>query len=179
DVEGVLGDHAAVGGAGHGGEEGGEAGVSPEDLDDEEALVGSGGGAQPVGQLDGAGHARAEPDAVVGAGDVVVHGLRDRDDADALGVQALGVAQGVVSADRDEDVDPEVLEVLEDGGGHVVDLVHVAVPEVGRDGGAGEPARVGPGGVEEGAAGPARTVHDVFGQDLDGVAVVRGGVGDQ
>ncbi len=47
-VERVLGDQAAVGRRGRGGQKGGEAGVTAEDLDDQEALVRAGRG--PAGR---------------------------------------------------------------------------------------------------------------------------------
>ena len=131
-LERILRDDAAVRGAGHRGQQRGEPGVAAEDLDDEEPLVRAGRGAQAVGHLDRPRHARAEPDAVVGPRHVVVHRLGDRDDLDALLVQADPVAERVVAADRDDVVDAEVLEVLEHLAGQVVDLVAVLVLEMCR-----------------------------------------------
>ena len=122
DVEDVLGNHAAVRRPGHGWEQGGEPGVPAEDLDDEEALVAAGRRAQRVGHLDRARDAGGEADAVVGPGDVVVHGLRDRDHPHALSVQANGVRKGVVAPDRDQDVDADPVDVRQDLRGQVVRL---------------------------------------------------------
>ena len=77
DVERVLGDDAAVRRPGHRGQQRGEAGIPSEDFDDEKALVRPRGSPQAVRELDRTGHAGAEPDAVVGTGDVVVHRLGD------------------------------------------------------------------------------------------------------
>jgi len=50
--------------------------------------MGAGGGAEAVDHLNGARDAGAEADAVVGAGDVVVHGLGNADDFEAFLVEA-------------------------------------------------------------------------------------------
>jgi len=120
DIEFVFGNDAAIGGTGHGGKHGGEAGVAAEDFEDHEALVGAGGGAQAVDHLDGARDARAEADTVVGAGDVIVHGLGNANDLEAFLVEANAVAEGVVAADGDKRVDAEPGEILEDFGSEVV-----------------------------------------------------------
>ena len=77
------------------------AAVAAEQLDHGDALVRAGRGAQGVDELDAPGDRGREPDAVVGAVDVVVHRLRDGDHRDALVVQAQPVRQRVVAADRD------------------------------------------------------------------------------
>ncbi len=133
DVEFVFGDDAAVGGSGHGGQHGGESGIASEDFEDEEALVGTGGGAQAVGHLDGAGDARAEADAVIGARDIVVHRLGDGDDLDAFLIEADAVAKCVVAADRDEVFDAKPLEILDDFRREVVLLGGVAGLEMRGD----------------------------------------------
>ena len=130
DVEGVLGDDAAVRGPRHRRQEGRETGVAPEHLDDEEALVAPGRGPERVGHLDRPRDAGREADAVVGPGDVVVHRLRDGDDLDPLLVEADAVRERVVAADRDQDVDPELPDVGEDLGSQVVHLFGVPVAEV-------------------------------------------------
>ncbi len=120
DVEFVFRDHAAVGCAGHGGQHGGEAGIAPKHLQHQEALVRAGDGAQAVGQLDGAGDAGAEADAVIGAGHIVIHRLGDGDDLDALLVQAHAVAQRIIAADGDQVIDAQEIQVLEHLGGQIV-----------------------------------------------------------
>jgi len=165
-VEPVLGDDAAVGRSGHGREEGGETGVAAEDLDTEKALMGTGRGPQGVGQADRPGDAGAEPKAVVGAGDIVVHGLGDGDDLDALLVKGDGVAQRVIAPYGDEIIDPQAFDILQDLLGEVVGLVLVLVAQMGRHIDVGNMARPGAGGVEEGAAGAADFVDDFFCQDL-------------
>ena len=128
----MLGDDAAVGGARHGRQHGGEAGIAAEDLQHQEALVRAGRGAQAVGHLDGARDAGAEADAVVGAGHVVVHRLGNGDDLDAFLVQAHAVAERVVAADRDEVVDAQPFEVLQHLRRQVVALGVVLVLQVRR-----------------------------------------------
>jgi hypothetical protein len=80
-----------------------------------------------VCELDRAGDTRAEANAVVRAGYVVVHGLGDRYDLDTLLVEACCITQRVVPADGDQKIDPEKLEMLEDLRREVVDLVGVLV----------------------------------------------------
>src|SRR4051812_20772485 len=111
DVGGVLGNETAVRGAGHRRQECGEARVSTEYLDDEKTLVRAGRSPQAVRELDRSRDAGAEADAVVGAVDVVVHGLRDRDDVYAFIVQTFSVAESVVAADGDQRIDTHVLEI--------------------------------------------------------------------
>ena len=77
-------------------------------------------------QLDRARDAGAEANAVISSVDVVVHRLRNGDDAYPFVMQSLAVTQGVVSPDRDQHVDSDVLEVFEDVFGDVVDLFVVA-----------------------------------------------------
>jgi len=79
-----------------------------------------------VRQLDGACHAGAEADTVVGAVDVVVHRLRYRDDVHAFVVQALAIAERVVPTDGNQDIHSDVLEVLEHVLGGVVDRLVIA-----------------------------------------------------
>jgi len=62
-------------------------------------------------------------DAVLGALDVVVHRLGNRNQFDALVGQNLAEAEGIVAADRDQVVEAELLDVLEDDGREVVDAV--------------------------------------------------------
>ncbi len=64
-------------------------------------------------ELHAPGHGGREADAVVGAVHVVVHGLGDGDDRDPFVVHSQPVGQGVVAADRDEDVDVLALQYLQ------------------------------------------------------------------
>ena len=84
-------------------------------------------GAQAVGHLDGAGDAGAEADAVIGARHIVVHGLGDCDDLDALAVQPHAVAQGVVAADGDQVIDAQPVQVLQDFGRQIVDVLFIGI----------------------------------------------------
>ena len=88
EVEGRLGDEAA--GRCHVGRvERGEAAVAAEDPEDPDALVRPERRALPVDGLLGAGDGGREADAVLGALDVVVHGLGDGDERHAVVVQRL------------------------------------------------------------------------------------------
>ena len=111
-----------------------------------------------MGELDGARNAGAESNAVVGAVDVVVHGLRNGDDVHTLVVQPFPVTEGVVASNRDQHVDPDVLEILEHILGDVVDLLVVAGEMLGHAS-AWQVTRPRPGSVEEGAAGSSGAIH--------------------
>ncbi len=111
--------------------------------------------------------------------DVVVHRLGDRDDRHALLVQPVPVGEGVVSTDRDEVVDPEEVQVLQDLGRDVVDLVGVLVGQVRWDERLGQMAGPRPRAVEEGPARTSGAIDEVLRQLHDAGAVVRVGVGNQ
>ena len=85
-----------------------------------------------MGHLDGARDAGAEPDAVVGARDIVVHGLWNRDYWNAALMEMRPVAQCVVTADRDQAVDAQEVEVLQHLVGDVVDVVLILVLQMRR-----------------------------------------------
>src|SRR5438046_1287627 len=116
DIEFEFGNHAAIGRACHGGKHGGEAGVAAEDFQHHEPLVGAGGGAQAIHHLNRARDASAEADAIVGARNVVVHGLGNADDFEAFFVQTNAVAQCVVAADGNERVNSQPGQILENFG---------------------------------------------------------------
>src|ERR1700693_4288575 len=107
DIEFVFGDDTTIGGASHGGKHGGKTGVAAEDFEDHETLVRTRRGAESVGHLNGARDAGAKADAVVGARDVVVHGLGNSNDANAFLVQTDSVTEGVVTADGNHVFDAE------------------------------------------------------------------------
>ena len=75
--------------------------------------------------LDRARDGGREADAVVGAQDVVVHGLGNGDGRKALAAEALGERQRVLAADRHEGVEAEMVEHA-DGVLGAVDLAVVA-----------------------------------------------------
>ena len=117
DVEWDLRDDGPVDAGKVGGDEACLAAVPAEELDDRDALVAPGARAEVVDELDAAGDGRREADAVVGAVDVVVHRLRDRDDRHTLVVEAERVRERVVPADRSntvvtEPVDHNVLPTI-------------------------------------------------------------------
>ena len=114
-VEGQLGDQDHVGAAGEAGVEGDPAGMAPHHLDDQHALVALGGRVQAVDRLHRDVDRRVEAEGVVGGAEVVVDRLRHADDPDAaLGVQSRGDAEGVLTADRDQAVDPFLRQVCDD-----------------------------------------------------------------
>src|SRR5208337_386217 len=120
DVEPVFGDDAAIGRARHRGKHGGEASIAAEDFEDKEAFVGTGRSAQGVGHLNTAGDTSAEADAVVGAGDIVVHGLGDGDNAHVVLIEAYDITERIVAADGDHVIDVEPGQVLQDLGREIV-----------------------------------------------------------
>ena len=75
-------------------------------LDDDDAAVAFGGGAEPVDGLDDDVDGRVEAEGEVGDDQVVVDGLGDADDGQLeVVVEAVGDAQGVVAADGDQGVE--------------------------------------------------------------------------
>src|SRR6266436_249091 len=172
DIEFVLRNDAAIGGTGHGGKHGGETRVPAEDLNHHETLVRAGRGAETVDHLNGACDAGAEADAVVGAGNIIVHGLGNADDFEAFFVEANAVAKRVVSADGDESVDAQPSEIFEDFRGEVVFLSGEFVFQMRGDAGLGDAAGIGPGRVEESATGAVGAIDRLFVKEEKIVRVV-------
>jgi hypothetical protein len=112
----------------------------------------------PIDQLLRPRDRRREADAVLGAGHVVVHRLRDRDERHPAVHQDAREGQRVVATDRDERVDPEVVDVVEHDLGQVESIVgrSVALRGLGgeprRQGALLHPRWIGPGGVEDRSA---------------------------
>src|SRR5437899_1172807 len=79
------------------------------------AVVGARGRAQAIERVGDDRDRGIEADAEVRLREVVVHGLRHADDRDALLVEPLRHAQRVVAADRDERVEAEPADAVEDG----------------------------------------------------------------
>ncbi len=111
------------------------AGVPAHHLDDEDAVVGLGGGVQPVDGLGRDVDRGVEAEGEVGAGEVVVDRLGDADDVHAEVGELGGDAEGVLAADRDQRVDAQAGEVR-------LDLLDAAV----------DLERVGTGRAEDGTA---------------------------
>ncbi len=132
----------------------------------------SGRGPQVVGHGDGAGDAGAEPDAVVGARHVVVHGLGNGDHLEAFLVKAHAVAQRVIAADGNQEVDPQPGQILQHLGRQVVFFFFVCGLQVGRDIFLLHLPGIGARAVQESSAGAAGAVDQLFGQGLNVVAVV-------
>src|SRR2546423_14504754 len=108
-------------------------------------------------ELDRTRHARAEANTVIGAVDVVVHRLRNRDYADAFVVEPFAVAERVVAADRYQRIDSDVLQIPEHVFRDVVDLLGVAAQML-RHSTLRQMTRPGPRGVEESSASSAGAI---------------------
>ena len=154
------------------------AAVATEHLDHRQPLVGAGARAELMHEVHGPRDRRREPDAVVGAVDVVVHRLGDRDDRHAFVVQPQRERQRVVAADRDQRADPQSLDHPQ----HVVGVV--ARPVLGparrqerRLVGGAHLRRVRPRCVQERAAGAVDRAHgrrvEDLGADMDRQRVLR------
>src|SRR6266478_6346506 len=172
DIEFVLRNDAAIGGTGHGGKHGGETRVPAEDLNHHETLVRAGRGAETVDHLNGACDAGAEADAVVGAGNIIVHGLGNADDFEAFFVEANAVAKRVVSADGDESVDAQPSEIFEDFRGEVVFLSGEFVFQMRGDAGLGDAAGIGAGGMQKSPAGASGTINGLIVEEEEIVGIV-------
>ena len=154
----------------------GLAAVAPEQLDHGDPLVGAGARAEVVDELHAARDRGREADAVIGAVDVVVHRLRDRDHGHALVVHPQPVRERVVAADRDQHVDPDRLDHAQGVVGEVERPFAVdAVREVRRHVLRPDAARVRARGVEERAAGAVDRAHRVL-LERQEVPRLRGGV---
>ena len=154
EVVGRLGDDAAR--RGHiRGVQGREARVAPEDPEDADPLVAPKRRPLAVDGLLRARDRRREADAVLGPLDVVVHRLGDGHQWHAGADQDLRVRQRVIAPDRDQHVDAERFEIVEDARRQVVDPIVGREPSpllLGhplRHSGGRHPARVGPGGVQD------------------------------
>ena len=75
-------------------------------LHEHDAMVALGRAVEPVDQIGRDLHGGLEPDAVVGAADVVVDRLGDADGADAVVVEVASRPEAAVSADHDQPVEP-------------------------------------------------------------------------
>src|SRR5208283_1094068 len=158
DIELMFRDHAAVRGPGHGWKHGGETSITSENFEDQEAFVGAGAGTQAVGHGNGASDAGAEADAVVGTGNIIVHGLGNGDDLHAFLIKANAVAQRVIAANRDQVVDSQPIEILQNLWSQIVLLGVVGGLQMNRNARLLYLARIGARAMKERAAGAAGTV---------------------
>ena len=78
-----------------------------------------GGGPERVDRLHRAGDGGREADAIVGAMNIIVHRLGDRDDIPAKARQMRGKTQGAVAAESDQRVDLQCIQHIE----HLLGLV--------------------------------------------------------
>ena len=102
------GHEDVVGGDGDAGEAGDPAGVPSHGLDDHDAAMAFGGGAEAVDCLGDDVDGVVEAEGEIGHLQVVIDRLGDSDDRQLVGMmEALGDAQGIVAADCDEGVEPE------------------------------------------------------------------------
>jgi hypothetical protein len=81
-------------------------------------------------------------------------------------VELDGIAQRVVASDRNNKVNPEILQVFHDFFGEVIELLFVFIPEVDRDIDIGDVTGPGAGSMEKSPAGTADLVDDLLGQEL-------------
>ena len=110
DIEGDLGNEDDVGAAGQSAVERDPAGVAAHQLDHHDPVVALRGGVQPVDRLGGGADGGIEPEGALGAAHVVVDGLGNADDREALLPQLVGDLQAPVAADGDQGVESAGLE---------------------------------------------------------------------
>ena len=123
DVVGALGDEDDVCAARNAGVEGQPAGLVAHDLNAHHAAVAACRGVDAVDDVGGDVHSGVEAEGDVGAVDVVVDGLGQADDVQALLCQQIGRLVGAVAAQAEQAVQPGFLVGLFHGG----HLVHVVV----------------------------------------------------
>src|SRR2546426_9012934 len=129
--------------------------------------------AEAVDELESARDASAETNAVVGAGDVIVHRLRNGNDPETFFVKPHPVTERVVSTDGDEHVDAEPGEILQDFRCKVVFIRREFVFEVSGDIGFADSSWIRAGGMKERAAGATRTINDLFVKEEEIIGVVE------
>ena len=83
------------------------------------------------------------------------------------------IAECVVTADRNQTIDAEEVEILQHVIGNVVGVVLILVSQMGRHERLWQRARARPRAVQKRAAGPSCFVDDLFGQDPHVLAIVR------
>ena len=106
DVERTLRNEDVRGASGDPGVGRDPSGVPAHHLADQHAIVGFGGGVEPVDCIDRDLHGGVKAEGDLGAGEVVVDRLRHADDRHPT-EQLLRHAQGILAADRDQGVDAE------------------------------------------------------------------------
>src|SRR5213079_1501004 len=84
-------------------------------FDNEHAAVRLGGGVQPVDRFRGNIDGRIKAECLVGAGDIVVDGLRHANDGDAAFVNSRRDTERVVATDGNQHIDAEPLQIVGDG----------------------------------------------------------------
>ena len=173
DVELAFRDNAAVRRAGHGRQHGRKTGITPENLQDHEALVRAGNGAQAVGQGDGAGNTGAEADAIIGARHIVIHRFWDGNDLEALLVKANAVAERVIPADGYQVINPQEIQIFDHFGGQIVALGIVTYPSnVSGHFPFAHFAWFRARGMQEGASRTPGFVDNFLGQNLEIIAII-------
>src|SRR5919197_3979102 len=122
--------------------------------------------------MDSARHRRAEADAVIGAGHIVVHRFRDRYDFQSFLVEANAITQGVIAANRDEKIDAQPFQILQHFGSEIVFVGGIFVFEMRWNTGFLDAGRVGSGAMEKGATRTSGAIDNFFREELIVVAVV-------
>jgi hypothetical protein len=88
--------------------------VAAHDLEDDRPVVARGGVPQPLDRVDGDRDGGMEAEGPVGAGDVVVHRLRDADDPATAAGEFSRRRERIVPSDGDQHIDPVGRESLDD-----------------------------------------------------------------
>src|SRR5579863_3462969 len=172
NVEPMLGDDTAVRCTSHGGQHRGEARIASEYFDHQKAFVRAGRGPQAVRHLDRAGDAGTEPDAIIGPRNIVVHGLGDGDDAHSLLDQTHSVTERVVTADGNQVVDAQKVEIFQYLRSQIVVVAVERHLQMWGNGTFLHFTGVGARTVQERSTGAPGPVNNFLGQYLKIVAIV-------
>ena len=111
DVHGPLRNENRIGAAGHPGRYGDPARIPPHYFNHHDSIVGLRGGVQTVNGVGRDVDGRVESETIVRCVQVVVDGLGNTDDGDALLEQAVGNAHRIVAPDGNQRVERVALEV--------------------------------------------------------------------
>ena len=79
-------------------------------------------------KINTSGHSGGKTNAIVGAVDIVVHGFGNSHRREAFFMETLPVTEGVISANGNQYIDAQVLQVAEDMRGKIVEFVLFCLP---------------------------------------------------
>ncbi len=74
-------------------------------------------------EIDTPGHGSRKTDAVICPVDIVIHGFRDSHYGEAFFMNPLSIAERIVTANGNQEIDTQVFEVAEDMLGEIIEFI--------------------------------------------------------